>query len=133
MVLSVVVMVAAALVESRRIRAVLAGAQPMSIFWLLPQYEFFYTRVPAAMRTVGIALYLSVFGVGSFLGAFLITALEMATAKDGDGRGWFSDDPKEAHLDKYYWFLTLLSSVSFVVFLHLCNYYRSTDASPSGK
>ncbi|KAK3128841.1 hypothetical protein QOZ80_6BG0467060 [Eleusine coracana subsp. coracana] len=104
-----------------------------SRWWLVGMQEFFYTRVPAAMRTVGIALYLSVFGVGSFLGAFLITALEMATAKDGDGRGWFSDDPKEAHLDKYYWFLTLLSSVSFVVFLHLCNYYRSTDASPSGK
>ncbi|GJN00181.1 hypothetical protein PR202_ga17595 [Eleusine coracana subsp. coracana] len=53
--------------------------------------------------------------------------------EDGNGRGWFSDDPKEAHLDKYYWFSALLSSISFVVFLHLCKYYRSTDASPSGK
>jgi peptide/histidine transporter 3/4 len=49
-----------------------------SIFWLLPQYillgisdiftvvsmqEFFYGEVPKNMRTMGIALYTSVFGV----------------------------------------------------------------------
>uniref|UniRef100_J3MCU1 Major facilitator superfamily (MFS) profile domain-containing protein n=1 Tax=Oryza brachyantha TaxID=4533 RepID=J3MCU1_ORYBR len=133
MVLSIVAMAVAALVEARRLR----GAS-LSIAWLLPQYvllgvsdvfavvgmqEFFYTQVPGAMRTVGIALYLSVFGVGSFLGAFLITAIEMATATAAGGHGWFSDDPREAHLDRYYWFLALLSCVSFVVFVHLCKYY----------
>ncbi|TVT99288.1 hypothetical protein EJB05_55363, partial [Eragrostis curvula] len=145
MVPSVVAMAIAAFVESWRLRS-LAGAadRRLSIFWLLPQYvllgvsdvftvvgmqEFFYTQVPGAMRTIGIALYLSVFGVGSFLGAFLITALEMVTATDGNSRGWFSDDPREAHLDKYYWFLALLSSISFVVFIHLCKYYRTTGAS----
>ncbi|XP_062228582.1 protein NRT1/ PTR FAMILY 5.8-like [Phragmites australis] len=149
MVLSIVAMVVAALVESWRLRVGVAtggeggGVRP-SILWLLPQYvllgvsdvftvvgmqEFFYTQVPSTMRTIGIALNTSVFGFGSFLGAFLITALEMATASDGNGRGWFSDDPREAHLDKYYWFLALLSSVSFVIFTHLCKYYNSTDAS----
>lgn len=140
MVLSIVAMAVAALVEARRLRAA-ASSGRLSIFWLLPQYvllgvsdvftvvgmqEFFYTQVPSAMRTVGIALYLSVFGVGSFVGAFLITALEMATAGGGGGghdHGWFSDDPREARLDKYYWFLALLSCVSFVVFTHLCKYY----------
>uniref|UniRef100_A0A0D9WNS3 Major facilitator superfamily (MFS) profile domain-containing protein n=1 Tax=Leersia perrieri TaxID=77586 RepID=A0A0D9WNS3_9ORYZ len=135
MVLSIVAMAIAAVVEARRR---VGGGARMSIFWLLPQYvllgvsdvftvvgmqEFFYTQVPSAMRTVGIALYLSVFGVGSFVGAFLITALEMATAGGGGGHGWFSDDPREAHLDRYYWFLALLSCVSFVVFTHLCKYY----------
>uniref|UniRef100_A0A0A9F5V1 Uncharacterized protein n=1 Tax=Arundo donax TaxID=35708 RepID=A0A0A9F5V1_ARUDO len=81
------------------------------------------------MRTIGIGLNTSVFGFGSFLGAFLITGLEMATARDGDGRGWFSDDPREAHLDKYYWFLALMSSISFLIFTHLCKYYNSTNAS----
>jgi dipeptide/tripeptide permease len=143
MVLSIVAMAVAALVEARRLRAAASSSSGgrLSIFWLLPQYvllgvsdvftvvgmqEFFYTQVPSAMRTVGIALYLSVFGVGSFVGAFLITALEMATAGGGGGghdHGWFSDDPREARLDKYYWFLALLSCVSFVVFTHLCKYY----------
>lgn len=138
MVLSIVAMAIAALVESRR-RHLVAGQ--MNIAWLLPQYvllgvsdvftvvgmqEFFYTQVPATMRTIGIGLYLSVFGVGSLVGAMLISGIEMATAERGasEGHGWFSDDPREARLDNYYWFLALLSSVSFVVFTQLCKYYN---------
>lgn len=141
MVLSVVAMVTAALVESWRLRV---APVRLSIFWLLPQYvllgisdvftvvgmqEFFYTQVPASMRTTGIGLYLSVFGVGGFLGAFLITALEMATARPGNARGWFSDDPREARLDNFYWFLALLCLISFVIFTHLCKYYNGKSAS----
>ncbi|OEL13504.1 Protein NRT1/ PTR FAMILY 5.8 [Dichanthelium oligosanthes] len=150
MVLSVVAMVTAALVESWRLRVATTttgggeGAARLSIFWLLPQYvllgvsdvftvvgmqEFFYTQVPTSMRTIGIGLYLSVFGVGGFLGAFLITALEIATARPGNARGWFSDDPREAHLDNFYWFLALLCFISFVIFTHMCKYYRGKDAS----
>ncbi|CAL5043549.1 unnamed protein product [Urochloa decumbens] len=151
MVLSVVAMVVAALVESWRLRVTNAAAdgggdapRRLKIFWLLPQYvllgvsdvftvvgmqEFFYTKVPASMRTIGIGLYLSVFGVGGFLGAFLITALEMATARPGNSRGWFSDDPREAHLDNYYWFLALLCFISFVLYTHLCKFYSGKNAS----
>ncbi|XP_062234297.1 protein NRT1/ PTR FAMILY 5.8-like [Phragmites australis] len=147
MVLSIVAMVIAALVESWRLRVTTGGGEGgarLSIFWLLPQYvllgvsdvftvvgiqEFFYTQVPSTMRTIGIALNLSVFGFGSFLGAFLITALEITTARPGNSRGWFSDDPREARLDNFYWFLALLSSISFVIFTHLCKYYNGKDAS----
>jgi peptide/histidine transporter 3/4 len=54
------------------------------------------------MRTIGIALYLSVFGFGNFLGALP-----------------FSADPRQEHLDKYYWFLAFVSAVSFVFFTYL--------------
>ncbi|KAF8723601.1 hypothetical protein HU200_021558 [Digitaria exilis] len=154
MVFSVLAMVIAALVESWRLRVSSgatagageeeAAAARLSIFWLLPQYvllgvsdvftvvgmqEFFYTQVPATMRTIGIGLYLSVFGVGGFLGAFMITALEMSTARPGNSRGWFSDDPRESHLDNFYWFLALLCFVSFVIFTHLSKFYSGKDAS----
>ncbi|KAG2605217.1 protein NRT1/ PTR FAMILY 5.8-like [Panicum virgatum] len=146
MVLSVVAMAIAALVESWRLRvsAASGGAYRLKIFWLLPQYvllgvsdvftvvgmqEFFYTQVPSSMKTISIGLYLSVFGVGGFLGAFLITVLEMATARPGNSKGWFSDDPREAHLDNYYWFLALLCFISFVIFTHLCKFYSSKNAS----
>ncbi|VAI84701.1 unnamed protein product [Triticum turgidum subsp. durum] len=137
MVFSVVAMVVAALVESRR-RHVPAGQ--MNIAWLLPQYvllgvsdvfavvgmqEFFYSQVPDAMRTIGFGLYLSVFGVGSLVGTVLIAAIEVATAGGaGKGHGWFSDDPRVERLDNYYWFLALLSSVSFVIFTQLCRCYN---------
>ncbi|CAN6233502.1 unnamed protein product [Urochloa humidicola] len=144
MVLSVMAMVVAALVESKRLNLTSKGdATQLSIFWLLPQYillgvadvftvvgmqEFFYTQVPSTMRTIGIALYLSVFGFGSFLGAFLISFLEMTTARMGEGHGWFSDDPQQERLDKYYLFLALLSTISFVFFTYLCKYYNDPEA-----
>ncbi|CAN6280031.1 unnamed protein product [Urochloa humidicola] len=144
MVLSVVAMVVAALVESKRLRLASNGdVTQLSIFWLLPQYillgvadvftvvgmqEFFYTQVASTMRTIGIALYLSVFGFGSFLGSFLISALETTTAKLSEGHGWFSDDPQQERLDKYYLFLALLSTISFVFFTYLCKYYNDQEA-----
>ncbi|KAE8797340.1 Peptide transporter PTR5 [Hordeum vulgare] len=137
MVFSIVAMVIAALVESRR-RHEAAGQ--MNIAWLLPQYvllgvsdvftvvgmqEFFYSQVPDTMRTIGIGLYLSVFGVGSLVGTLLIAAIEVATAGGaGKGHGWFSDDPREERLDNYYWFLVLLSSISFLIFTQLCRCYH---------
>ncbi|XP_004953900.2 LOW QUALITY PROTEIN: protein NRT1/ PTR FAMILY 5.9-like [Setaria italica] len=144
MVLSVVAMVVAAAVESKRLHLTSEGdATQLSIFWLLPQYillgvadvftvvgmqEFFYTQVPSSLRTTGIALYLSVFGFGSFLGAFLISVLEMTTAMLGEGHGWFSDDPQQERLDKYYLFLALVSTIGFVFFTYLCKYYNDPEA-----
>jgi len=105
MVLSVAAMVTASIVESKRVHFVSEGdgaTHQLSIFWLLPQYillgvadvftvvgmqEFFYTQVPSTMRTIGIALYLSVFGFGNFLGAFLIEVLESRDDDCKDGRG----------------------------------------------
>ncbi|KAG1327035.1 Protein NRT1/ PTR FAMILY 5.8 [Cocos nucifera] len=151
MCLSIVGMVVAALVESKRLEIIMkegsvesqARNTQLSIFWLLPQYillgisdvftvvgmqEFFYTRVPATMRTIGIALYLSVFGVGSFLGALLISVVELTTSAKGKNHGWFSDDARESRLDDYYWFLALLSSISFLIFVNLCRYYDDASA-----
>lgn len=146
MVLSVAAMVTASTVESKRLRFVSEGdgaTHQLSIFWLLPQYillgvadvftvvgmqEFFYTQVPSTMRTIGIALYLSVFGFGNSLGAFLIAVLETTTATTGEGHGWFSDDPRQERLDKYYWFLAFLGTVSFMFFTYLCKYYNEPEA-----
>jgi solute carrier family 15 (peptide/histidine transporter), member 3/4 len=145
MILSVVAMLIAALVESKRLYESRENDRDVTIFWLLPQYvllgvsdvftvvgmnEFFYSEVPNTMRTVGIALYSSVFGFGSFLGAFLIDILEVATAEGGAKRGgWFSDDPREARLDKYYLVLAILSSISFMGFTSLARCYNSSSTS----
>uniref|UniRef100_A0A7N0UZB1 Uncharacterized protein n=1 Tax=Kalanchoe fedtschenkoi TaxID=63787 RepID=A0A7N0UZB1_KALFE len=151
MILSILAMVIAALVESKRLRiSKLAGIAPsarrpgpLSIFWLLPQYvllgisdiftvvgmqEFFYSEVPVRMRTMGIALYTSVFGVGSFVSALLITLVETFTGTEGRPGGWFADDMREARLDNYYWLLSALSGVSLVVYVLLCKCYKSREA-----
>ncbi|VVA96083.1 unnamed protein product [Arabis nemorensis] len=151
MFLSIIAIVIAALVERKRLdisqkmKSLLdykPETVPMSIFWLLPQYillgisdiftvvgmqEFFYSEVPVRMRTMGFALYTSVFGVGSFVSAALISIVEAYSCSTGDHQSWFADDMSEARLDKYYWLLALTSTISFVIYIVLCKYFKSSS------
>lgn len=147
MFLSVIAMVIAAIVETTRLKMSRqmgnldsqSETVPLSIFWLLPQYillgisdiftvvgmqEFFYNEVPIRMRTMGFALYTSVFGVGSFLSAISISLVEIFTSSEGK-HSWFSDNMNEACLDKYYWLLALLSALSLLLYVILCKCYKS--------
>ncbi|KAM7508101.1 hypothetical protein LguiA_018554 [Lonicera macranthoides] len=144
MFLSVIAMVFAALVETKRLQMISEEKMTkkdngLSIFWLLPQYiilgisdiftvvgmqEFFYTEVPIGMRTMGIALYTSVFGVGSFMSALLISMVEYFSSL-GERDSWFNDDMSKARLDKYYWLLAFLSAFSLFMFVISCRFYKS--------
>ncbi|XP_004296558.1 PREDICTED: protein NRT1/ PTR FAMILY 5.8-like [Fragaria vesca subsp. vesca] len=144
---SVIALIIAAIVETRRLhisrKMEMLGSQsetvPLSIFWLLPQYillgisdiftvvgmqEFFYSEFPIKMRTMAFALYTSVFGVGSYLSAFLISTVETITSSNGN-KSWFCDDMSEARLDKYYWFLAASSALSFLFFVIISSCYTS--------
>ncbi|CAL9008116.1 unnamed protein product [Prunus brigantina] len=127
MIFSVMAMSAAALVERRRLKA--DEPQSMSVFWLAPQYiilglgdgftlvglqEYFYDQVPDSMRSLGIAFYLSVIGVGSFISSFLIMAVDHVTEKGG--RSWFGKDLNSSRLDNFYWLLAAMNG------LNLCFY-----------
>lgn len=143
MFLSTIAMILAALVEAKRltmIKTVSSSSVPLSIFWLLPQYiilgisdiftvvgmqEFFYSEVPVSMRTTAFALYNSVFGVGSFCSAILISIVELMTSMEGRP-SWFSDNTREARLDKYYWLLAFCSGLSFVLYVIWCKCCRNS-------
>ncbi|XWS40806.1 hypothetical protein CRYUN_Cryun17cG0027100 [Craigia yunnanensis] len=148
MFLSIIAMIIAAVVEtkrleiSRRIGVLESETVPLSIFWLLPQYvllgisdiftvvgmqEFFYNEVPVRMRTMGFALYTSVFGVGSFLSALMISVIEAFTSSEGR-QSWFSDDMREDGLNKYYWLLALASALSLLLYTILCKCYKSSKS-----
>ena len=140
MVLSAFSMVIAALVEMKRLKTAQeyglvdapSATIPMSVWWLVPQYllfgladvftivglqEFFYDQVPNELRSVGLSLYLSVLGVGSFLSSFLVSVIEKASG--GDGRdSWFASNLNRAHLDYFYWLLAALSAVGLAAFLY---------------
>ncbi|KAK4488382.1 hypothetical protein RD792_004143 [Penstemon davidsonii] len=145
MVLSVIAMAIAALTERKRLEIsrnmeVVSIEVPFSIFWLLPQYillgfsdiftvigmqEFFYSEVPMRMKTMGIALYTSVFGVGSYLSVILISLIEWLTSSGGENDSWCSDDMAKARLDNYYWFLAFSSSISFFAFVIFCKFLKN--------
>ncbi|GFS45654.1 major facilitator superfamily protein [Actinidia rufa] len=110
---------------------------PMSFWWLVPQYilfgigdvftmvglqEFFYDQMPSELKSVGLSLYLSIFGVGSFLSSFLISVVENITGGDGQD-SWFSDNLNRAHIDYFYWLLAGLSAVGLVAYLYFAKSY----------
>ncbi|KAF3445413.1 hypothetical protein FNV43_RR10589 [Rhamnella rubrinervis] len=146
---SLLSMVVAAVVEMKRLKTAQeydlvdrpSLTIPMSVMWLVPQYllfgiadvftviglqEFFYDQVPSELRSLGLALYLSIFGVGHFLSGFLISFIEKTTSGGGTD-SWFSNNLNRAHLDYFYWLLAGLSAIQLLVYLYFAKsyiYYR---------
>nr|XP_023879772.1 protein NRT1/ PTR FAMILY 5.10-like isoform X1 [Quercus suber] len=145
MLFSAICVVVAALVEMKRLKIAeeyeLVDMPnvtiPMSAWWLLPQYvlsgiadvftvvglqEFFYDQVPIELRSVGLALYLSIFGVGNFLSSFLVSVIEEVTSRDGKN-SWFADNLNRAHLDYFYWLLAGLSAIALAAYVYFAKSY----------
>lgn len=138
MFVSIIAMVVAALVERKRLETALEhglidspnSTVPMSVWWLVPQYalfgvadvftmvglqEFFYDQVPTELRSVGLSLYLSVFGVGSLLSSLLVSLIDKFTSTGGRD-SWFANNLNRAHLDYFYWLLASISVVEIASF-----------------
>ncbi|KAL5076813.1 hypothetical protein RYX36_015797 [Vicia faba] len=140
LILSAMIMVLSALVEVKRLRMLEhevsrtreTELNTMSVYWLIPQnliagvgdafsmvgmQEYFYDEVPDSMRSLGLALYFSVFGIGSFLSTFLIIVVDNVTAKSG--KSWIGKDINSSRLDKFYWLLAVISFLNVLVFLFI--------------
>ncbi|KAH6775113.1 Major facilitator superfamily protein [Perilla frutescens var. hirtella] len=136
-------MVIAALVERRRLATAAEygvvddEAVPMSVWWLAPQYvlfgvsevfvvvglqEFFYDQVPNELKSIGLAIYLSILGIGDFLSSLLISVIESITSRDGH-ESWFSNNMNRAHLDYFYWLLAGLSAVIMAAYGYFAKFY----------
>ncbi|XVF83788.1 hypothetical protein PTKIN_Ptkin16aG0520400 [Pterospermum kingtungense] len=146
MIFSILSMVVAACVETKRLKAVEkeriqgsntgSGPLSMTVFWLVPQYiiygigdgfslvglqEYFYDQAPDSMRSLGIAFYLSVIGVGSFLSSFLITIVDQITIKGG--KSWIGKDLNTSRLDNFYWMLAGLIGLNLCAYVFLARTY----------
>lgn len=136
MAFSVLAMAVAAAVERRR----LASPRPaaMSVLWLAPQFtlmgfgdgfalvglqEYFYDQAPDGMRSLGIGVYLSVVGAGSFLSSLLITAADRASARGGRRHSWFAGDLDRSRLDLFYWLLACMSAANLCWYVFVATRY----------
>ncbi|KAK3148898.1 hypothetical protein QOZ80_3AG0210190 [Eleusine coracana subsp. coracana] len=136
MALAVAAMAVAALVERRRL-----ASAAVHVAWLVPQFvlmgvadgfalvglqEYFYDQVPDNMRSLGIGLYLSVIGAGSFLSSVVITAADRASSRGGRV-GWFAKDLNHSRLDLFYWLLACIGAVNlaFYVFVAARSSYKT--------
>ncbi|XP_057807969.1 LOW QUALITY PROTEIN: protein NRT1/ PTR FAMILY 5.6 [Salvia miltiorrhiza] len=128
MCLTALSMVVAALVERKRLDRGGASAS-MSVFWLAPQFliigagdgfalvglqEYFYDQVPDSMRSLGIALYLSVIGAANFLSSLLITVVDHVTERSG--KSWFGKDLNSSRLDYFYYLLAAITAANLAVY-----------------
>ncbi|XP_058756462.1 protein NRT1/ PTR FAMILY 5.7-like [Vicia villosa] len=143
---SVIVMIVAALVEAKRLRMhEQEKTMKLSVFWLVPQYflhglgdafclvglqEYFYDQVPDSMRSLGMALYLSVIGVGSFLSSFLITIVDHVTEKNG--KSWFGKDINSSRLDKFYWMLAIINALNLCAYIYIAKRYTYKSVQMTG-
>ncbi|XP_019706211.1 protein NRT1/ PTR FAMILY 5.6 [Elaeis guineensis] len=143
MVFSVLAMIVAAIVESKRLKAAPGEQAEMSVFWLAPQFiilgvgdgftlvglqEYFYDQVPDNMRSLGIAFYLSVIGVSNFLSSLLITVVDHVTEKGGRA-GWFARDLNKSRLDLFYWLLAVMDALSLCVYVYVASRYSYKTVS----
>ncbi|GLJ30069.1 hypothetical protein SUGI_0594610 [Cryptomeria japonica] len=129
-VICVLTMMVAALVEIKRKNS----REPISVFWLVPQYclsglaesfyaigmiEFLYVQFPQSMRSTAVALHWCGMGVGLLLSSVVITVVHNATG--GNRRNaWLGQNLNEGRLEYFYWFFAGLGLVNFCYFL-LCS------------
>ncbi|KAM0042421.1 putative proton-dependent oligopeptide transporter family, PTR2 family proton/oligopeptide symporter [Helianthus debilis subsp. tardiflorus] len=143
--ISIVSMVVAAIVETKRLNIARKygllddpnAMIPMKIWWLLPQcllaraggvftiigmQEFFYDQMPRDLKSIGLALYLSVLGIGSFLSSFIISIIDKTTGGN-DQDGWISDNLNQGHVDYFYYLVAGISAGAFVIFIYAAKSY----------
>ena len=135
----------AALVEARRLATAREHGLvdqpgvtvPMTWAWMVPQYammgvadvlavvglqELFYDQMPDGLRSLGLALYLSVMGIGGFISSLLISTIDGITSRGGRD-SWFADNLNRAHLDYFYWLLAGISALELVLYLGFARSY----------
>ncbi|KAL7227995.1 hypothetical protein ACSBR1_022801 [Camellia fascicularis] len=145
MFVSIICAVIAAAVEMKRLESAVEfglvdvpeATIPMSFWWLVPQYillgianvftvvgqqEFFYDQAPNELKSLGLSLYLTIIGIGSFLSSFLISVIEKVAGGEGQV-SWFDNNLNRAHLDYFYFLLAGLSSVGLVAYLYFAKSY----------
>lgn len=123
---------------------------PMSIFWLLPQYvllgiadvfnaigllEFFYDQSPEDMQSLGTTFFTSGIGVGNFLNSFIVTMVDKITGRNR-GKSWIGNNLNDCHLDYFYGFILVISTLNLGVFLWTAGKYvykkEITEAKEGG-
>lgn len=147
LVLSVISMVAAALIEMKRLKFARShgfvddptAKMPLSVFWLVPQFffvgsgeafmymgqlDFFLRECPKGMKTMSTGLFLSTLSIGFFFSSLLVTLVNNVT---GPNKPWIADNLDQGRLYDFYWLLAMLSAINVVIYLACAKWYVYKD------
>uniref|UniRef100_A0A5B6ZQB4 Peptide transporter PTR3-A-like n=1 Tax=Davidia involucrata TaxID=16924 RepID=A0A5B6ZQB4_DAVIN len=144
MILHTIIMIIATLTERYRLSVAKSdglvengGLVPLTVFVLLPQFvlmgaadacmevakiEFFYDQAPESMKSLGTSYSMTSVGIGNFLSTFILSVVSDITKAHGH-KGWILNNLNDSHLDYYFAFLAILSSLNFIFFLVMTKFY----------
>ncbi|KAJ6680499.1 PROTEIN NRT1/ PTR FAMILY 6.4-LIKE [Salix purpurea] len=127
LILSILAMMAAAVIEKERRETATQQNTMISAFWLVPQYflvgageafvyvgqlEFFIREAPERMKSMSTGLFLSTISMGFFVSSLLVSLVDKATKKT-----WLRSNLNKGRLNNFYWMLALLGLLNLFVFL----------------
>ncbi|KAJ8764207.1 hypothetical protein K2173_005387 [Erythroxylum novogranatense] len=146
LVFSIFAMVAAALIEQKRLRVARSHDLmnnptteiPLSVFWLVPQFffvgsgeaftyigqlDFFLRECPKGMKTMTTGLFLSTLSLGFFVSTSLVSIVHKSTRN----KPWLADNLNQGRLYDFYWLLAILSGMNLVLYLAFARWYVYKD------
>ena len=97
------------------------------MFTYVGQLEFFYDEATDGTRSISSAMFLSELGIGSWLSTALVKIVEGTTG--GQEKGWLRNDLNKSRLDYFYWILTGINGVNFLVYLVVAWRYKGRDGA----
>jgi peptide/histidine transporter 3/4 len=112
---------------------------PISVFWLSFQYfifgiadmftyvgllEFFHSQAPQAMKSIATCFLWCSFALGYFLSTIVVQIVNRAT-RETKSRGWLGgNNINRNSLNLFFWLLSILSFLNFLVYLFLAKRYK---------
>lgn len=130
----VVAMILAGFVERRRLAFAFSSGlekSSLSIFWQTPQYvlvgisealvyvaqmEFFSSRSPNALKSIGIGLSMSSSAIGCYVCSMILSLVMDITSKDGK-HGWVPRNLNNGHLDRFFFLSAALMTLNLGFFI----------------
>ncbi|OWM73002.1 protein NRT1/ PTR FAMILY 4.5-like [Punica granatum] len=157
LVLSSISMAVAGLMEIKRkgvarshnMLAAIPVAQPLpiSIFWLSFQYfifgiadmftyvgllEFFYSEAPKALKSISTCFLWSSMALGYFFSTVIVNIVNSATKGITRSGGWLAgNNINRNHLNLFYFLLSILSLLNFLVYLFFARRYKYRAQAPA--
>lgn len=149
LVLSVISMAVAGIVEVKR-RNEFNKTPPhvISLFWLSLQYgifgiadmftlvglmEFFYKEAPVGMRSLSTSFTWLSLSFGYFLSSIFVNIINAVTEKISPSKqGWLHGlNINKNNVNLFYWFLAVLSTLNFGVYLLAASWYKYKTNDPA--
>ncbi|KAF7138028.1 hypothetical protein RHSIM_Rhsim07G0156900 [Rhododendron simsii] len=113
---------------------------PISVFWLSFQFfifgiadlfsfigllEFFYSQAPKGIKSISTCFLWCSMALGYFLSTIMVNIVNSATKGITESRGWLAgNNINTNHLNLFYWLLSLLSFLNFLVYLYVAKRYK---------